>query len=99
MKILAKNTEGYITEISRKEMTFLTGKPEPVNFPHAHDHGTIVNIPELCKHIKDMEKTKAQRSKAVELLKAAINVIETVPKAFEAPAVQESEPTENQQQS
>jgi hypothetical protein len=86
MKIIGHTTFGYLTEVSKDEMQTLTGKSEHYGQGcQAHPVGSILNVPQLSKHIEAMAYTKQQRANAAEALRAAATVIESTPDAFTAP--------------
>jgi hypothetical protein len=86
MKVIGHTSNGYLAELSKEDMQKLTGKGEPYHHgERAHAVGTILNVPQLSKHIEAMAYTKTQRANAAEALRAAATVIESTPDAFTAP--------------
>jgi len=86
MKIIGHTNNGYICEVTKEEMKLSTGKDEPwCVSDHAHPVGNIVNVPEISKHLRNMEYTATERAKAAETLRSCANIIETIPAAFTAP--------------
>lgn len=86
MKVIGHTSDGYLAELSKEDMQKLTGKGESYHRgERSHAVGTILNVPQLSKHIEAMAYTKQQRANAAEALRAAATVIESTPDAFTAP--------------
>jgi hypothetical protein len=97
MKIIGHTSHGYICEVTKEEMKLSTGKEEPWSAgSHAHPVGNIVNVPEISRHIRNMEYTIKQRKDSAETLRAVANIIETVPDAFTEPDEPKPATPENQ---
>lgn len=97
MNIIGKSKNSYICEVSKEEMEILTGASEPYGSDrHAHYIGTISNIKNLSDHIKAMERTVIERSKAATMLRAAADIISTVPESFTLPVIEPTKENHNE---